>query len=185
MSATPQDRDWRRQGLDGLAGLSRKNVPAAEILFLDAVAAELLGPAPPEPPYTIEHGSSVVSHLLRACAAAPSVGDLDAPATSPAIGLARDAVVDGAHAFAARGAPGLDQLVNRYLGAAVGELEQQAGTPEAQARSLFYFGLLAVASGPANLASQETADAILSVFEAWDAHIGEGFVPPWRVPSTN
>lgn len=52
---------------------------------------------------------------------------------------------------------------------------------EAQTRSLFYFGLLAVASGPKNLLTQTAADGIMEVFKAWDGQIGAGFVPPWRI----
>jgi hypothetical protein len=45
--------------------------------------------------------------------------------------------------------PGLAQLLNRVITAAVGELERQSGSPEEQVRSLFRYGLLALASGPA------------------------------------
>lgn len=77
----------------------------------------------------------------------------------------------------------MQQLVTRFLGAAVGELEIHAGAPEEQVRSLFYYGLLAVASGPGNRLSQSSADGIGQLFVAWNDQIGAGFVPPWRVPA--
>ena len=86
----------------------------------------------------------------------------------------------GAHRFAGRGGHGVHQLVTRFLAAAVGELER-LDEPEAQVRSLFHYGLLAIASGPENRASAETSESVLASFHAWDQRIGEGLVPPWRV----
>jgi hypothetical protein len=77
------------------------------------------------------------------------------------------------------------QLVNRFLAAAVGELKIQKASAEAQTRSLFYYGLLAVASGADTRLAQAAEDGILYDFKAWDGQIGDGFVPPWRLVATN
>ena len=53
--------------------------------------------------------------------------------------------------------------------------------PEAQVRSLFHYGLLAIASGPENQTNEETSEGILTAFALWDERIGAGFVPSWRV----
>ncbi|MCW2796853.1 hypothetical protein [Nocardioides sp.] len=184
MSTAAHERDWQRVSAEGLAGLSLDSLPAAELLFLDALAAYLMGPEAPESPYTIEQGTVIVGHLLRAVVDASKLELESSPPGSDEMSEARTAVLEGAHQFASRGVPGVKQLVNRFLAAAVGELEIHRESAEAQTRSLFYYGLLAVASGPNNRLTQAAAEGIMDVFTAWDAQIGAGFVPPWRVVAT-
>jgi hypothetical protein len=181
MSTAAQTKDWQRVAAEGLGGLRPECLPAAELLFLDGLALHLIGPESPESPFTIEHGTVVVGHLLRALVDCPDLEIEGEPHCSPAMAVARAAVVEGAHLFAERGVPGVKQLVNRFLAAAVGELEIHRDSAEAQTRSLFYYGLLAVASGPNNRLAQDAADGIVDVFNAWDERIGAGFVPPWRL----
>jgi hypothetical protein len=174
--------DWQRQSVGGLTQLSLNAMPAMELIYLDGLAAHLLGPDAPVPPYTIEHGTAIASLLLRAVTDSPAVElDLEPEEHDPASAPAREAVVDGAHRLASRGGHGVHQLVTRFLAAAVGELEQHKEAPEAQVRSLFYYGLLAIASGPENKTNAETAEGVLAAFHAWDERIGSGFVPPWRI----
>lgn len=177
----PLVRDWQVDGLQALKSLAPRDQAAFEILYLDAVAARVLGGGL-EPPYTAEHGSEVVAFLLQSVARAAAYAPERSPIPSEAGTAARQAVLTGARGFADRGLPGLAQLVNRVITAAVGELEMHAGAPEEQVRALFRYGLLAVASGPGNEVSQEAAEGIDELFVAWDAVIGRGFVPPWRVP---
>lgn len=173
--------DWQEQAVAGLGALTREQIPALEILFLDAVAVQLMGPAHPEPPYTVEHGTVTAGHLLRAVTDAPLVTLDVVPPPTPGMVAARAAIEVGAHTFAGRGRAGVKHLVNRFLGAAVGELEVHRGSPEAQTRSLFTYGLLAVASGPDNRVTPEAGDGIGEIFRGWDRLIGVGFVPPWRI----
>lgn len=192
MSPAPA-RDWQRQSIEALAGLTPERCPAAEILFLDGLAVQLMGPDAPVAPYTIEHGSAAVQHLLRSLVDSAALTDGDEPESwgtsavdsemdsDPIVVAARAALVEGAHAFAQRGGPGVQQLVTRFVAAATGELEIHQESPEAQTRSLFYFGLLALGSGPDNRISQDAADGIVAIFTGWDARIGAGFVPPWRI----
>lgn len=175
-------QDWRVTGLSGLAGLTAEDLPAFEILYLDSLAAHVMASGELQEPYTVEDGTQVVAFLLRAIATARSYRPSPAPALSHDLVQAREAVVTGAHAFAARGRSGLSQLVNRLIPAAVGELELRSGSAEQQVQSLFRFGLLAVASGPANQLSTAAAEGIDEILLAWDELIGAGFVPPWRVP---
>lgn len=174
--------DWQSQSVAGLTRLGLDTMPAMELIYLDGLAIHLLGPEAPAAPYTIEHGSAIVSQLLRAVNDA-QLANLDLGSDDPDPGLipARAAVVAGAHRLAGRGGHGVHQLVTRFLAAAVGELERNQDEPEAQVRSLFYYGLLAVASGPENQANLETSESISAVFHDWDRRIGDGFVPPWRL----
>lgn len=180
MNQETTGQDWRQQSLDGLAKLTLEAMPGVEILLLDDLAAYLMGSGPLEPPYTVEHGSRVVSALLKAIANAGSYRPATEPEATEAIVAARTRFVDGAHSFAARGANGLSQLVNRLLQAALGELERNKDAPELQTCSLFYYAMLAVASGPKNLLSSDAADAVMDIFTAWDTLLGDGFIVPWR-----
>jgi hypothetical protein len=185
MSTAAHAKDWQRVSAEGLAGLSLDRLPAAELLFLDGLAVYLMGPDAPTPPYTIEHGTVIVGHLLRALVDCSNLEVEGSPQSSAEMSEARAAILEGAHLFAPRGVAGVKQLVNRFLVAAVGELEIHKESAEEQTRSLFYYGLLAVASGPNNRLTQAAADGILHVFNAWDEQIGAGFVPPWRVVAPN
>lgn len=180
-----------------------ESMPAMELLYLDGLAAHLLGEDAPVPPYTVEHGTGIATHLLRAVTDArshdlgiadaadaeddqpdeqiESDGDVEPDEKELLVRSAREAVVEGAHRFADRGGPGVHHLVSRFLGAAVGELEQSKENAETQVRALFYFGMLAIASGPENEASAETAEGVLAAFSVWDERIGAGYVPPWRI----
>lgn len=179
MNASPVD--WQSQSVEGLTRLSVDAMPAMELIYLDGLAVHLLGPDAPAAPYTIEHGTAVASLLLRAVTDSAALDlQIEPDDGDPAAASAREAVVEGAHRFAGRGGHGVHQLVTRFLAAAVGELER-LDEPEAQVRSLFHYGLLAIASGPENRASAETSESVLAAFHLWDERIGEGLVPPWRV----
>ena len=173
--------DWQHQAVEGLGALTAKRVPAWELLFLDALAAQLLGPARPQPPYTVEHGTVAAGYLLRAVADSALVTLEVSPDPTPGITEARVAITAGARAFARQGRPGVQHLVNRFLGAAVGELEVHRDSAEGQTRSLFCYGFLAVASGPENRLTPEAGDGVGEIFQGWDSLIGAGFVPPWRI----
>lgn len=173
--------DWRQLGLAALAGLNLEQMPSFEIIYLDSVAVYTMSSGPLEQPFTVEHGSYVVSCVLRAMADSARYRPERHPEVGPDADFARDRVVTGAHALAAKGWPGLRQLVNRLVPAVIGELELHHESPEQQSQSLFRFGLLAVASGTANLVSSQAADGIEQLLVGWDAEIGAGFVPPWRL----
>lgn len=179
-SKNTEPEDWRQPSLAGLASLTLESVPGFEVLLLDDLAAYLMGSGPLEPPYTVEHGSRVVSALFKAIANAGSYSPQDQPVATEAMVNARTQFVEGAHSFAAKGADGLSQLVNRLIPAALGELERNKEAPELQTCSLFYYAMLAVASGPRNLLSGDAADAMMDIFHAWDTLFGDGFMVPWR-----
>jgi hypothetical protein len=180
--SNPAPGDWQTQSVEGLKRLTVRDVPALELIFLDGLAAHLIGPDAPVPPYTMEHGTAIASMLLRSVADAPNRDIGPAPEGGvPAAEPARVAVVAGARSLGARGGIGVHQLVTRFLAASVGELERNQGEPEEQVRSLFYYGLLAVASGPENKTNAETAEGLEAAFQSWNDRIGDGFVPSWRV----
>ena len=172
---------WQGQSAAGLSGLSAPAMPALELLLLDGLAAHLFGPEAPAQPYTIQHGTVAVSLLLRAVNDAPAI-DLEGSAQDddPALGAARQAVVDGAHALGRKRGHGAQQLASRFLTAAIGELERHKDAPESQLQSLFCYGLLAIASGTENKANADISDGILSAFHTWASRIADGFIPPWR-----
>jgi hypothetical protein len=178
-------KDWQAQSIAALADLTRERLPAVEILFLDSLAVYLMGPDAPKPPYTIEHGTVAVGHLLRALANSSHLDLGVGPDDCDGVAAARTAMVEGARAFARRGGPGVQHLVSRFVTAAVGELEVHRESTEGQTRSLFHYGLLAVASGPENRLSPAAADGIGEIFRGWNAQIGAGFVPPWRIVATS
>ncbi|WP_035856531.1 hypothetical protein [Cryptosporangium arvum] len=173
--------DWQEQAVAGLGALTPERVPALELLFLDALAVHLMGPDRPAPPYTVEHGTVAAGHLLRAVTGS-AMATLDVvPPPTPGIEAARAAIGAGARAFASEGRPGVTRLVNRFLGAAVGELEVHRDSADGQTRSLFTYGLLALASGPQNRVTPAAGDGVGEIFRGWDRLIGVGFVPPWRI----
>lgn len=180
MTSTAEPKDWTGQSIAALTDLTPERLPGAEILFLDGLAVYLMGPDAPQPPYTIEHGTVAAGHLLRAFAAGPEV-KVGVSLGGKGVAAARAAVVQGARAFAQRGGPGIQHLVRRFVAAAVGELEIHRESAEGQTRSLFCYGLLAVASGPENRVTPAAADGVMDVFRGWNDQIGAGFVPPWRI----
>lgn len=178
--STPEAPNWQDPSLRGLAAMTLQAMPSLEVLFLDDLAAYLMGSGPLEEPYTIEHGSHVLSLLLGAVVNSPHYQPAETPAVTDEMLVARESFVRGAHDFAGRGAKGLIQLVNRLVPAIVGELEIQKEAPEAQTSQLFHYGMLAVASGPANSLSDEAAAGFRQILSGWDGLFGQGFTLPWR-----
>lgn len=172
--------DWQQSSLEGLASLTVDAMPAVEVLLLDDIAAYLMGAGPLQPPYTVEHGSRIVSALLGAIVNSARFTPEQVPAPTPQITTAREQVVRGAHDFAARGVGGVNHLANRLIPAAIGELETHKDSPEKQTCLLFYYALLAVASGPRNLLDEDAAAGAMHVFRAWDELFGQGYLLPWR-----
>jgi hypothetical protein len=179
---TPEN--WQQPSLDGLRALDVEAMPAFEVLLLDDLAAYLMGGGPLQPPFTVEHGSRVVSALFGAIVNSAHYRPQDSPPVTDEIALAREHVVQGAHQFAACGIAGLNQLANRLIPAALGELELRKDAPEQQTCSLFYYSLLAVGSGPGNLMDRDAADGVAHIFRAWDDVFGRGFMVPWRQAAT-
>ena len=176
--------NWQQPSLAGLRALRIEAMPGFEVLLLDDLAGYLMGAGPLTPPYTVQHGSRVVSALFGAIVNSASYQPGQAPDPSERMTSARQAFVQGAQAFADKGEDGLAQLVNRVIPAALGELEIHQQAPEEQTRSMFYYSILAVASGPLNLLAEAAAEGVLELFAAWDELFGAGFVPPWRQQAT-
>jgi hypothetical protein len=172
--------NWQEPSLHGLARLGIEAMPAFEVLFLDDLAGYLMGAGPIEPPYTVEHGSRVVSALLGAVVNSAGYTPEREPEPTPRIVEARAAFVQGGHELAGKGTAGLAQLVNRLIPAVLGELETHKSAADEQTRSLFYYSMLAVASGPLNVLDQDAAAGVQELFLAWDGVFGSGFIPPWR-----
>jgi hypothetical protein len=175
-------KSWQQTSLEGLAALTVDTMPAVEVLLLDDIAEYLMGSGPLRPPYTVEHGSRVVSALFGAIVNATRFTPEQVPAPTPEITAARSQIVRGAHDFAARGVSGISQLANRVIPAALGELETYQDSPEKQTCLVFYYALLAIASGPRNLLDDASAIGVMQIFQAWDSVLGQGVQLPWRKP---
>jgi hypothetical protein len=178
-------KSWQQASLEGLAALTVDAMPAVEVLLLDDIADYLMGSGPLQPPYTVEHGSRVVSALFGAVVNSTRFTPEQVPAPTPEITASREQIVRGAHDFAARGAAGISQLANRLIPAALGELETYKDSPDKQTCLVFYYALLAVASGPRNLLDDTSAIGVMQIFQAWDSVLGQGVVLPWRKPVTS
>ncbi|MDQ1716188.1 MAG: hypothetical protein QOE89_141 [Pseudonocardiales bacterium] len=177
---SPSAENWQDLSLAGLRAIELEAMPSFEVLLLDDLAVYTMGCGPLPPPFTVEHGSRVVSALLGAVINSARYTPTQTPVASANMSTIRERFVRGAGDFADRGRPGLSQLVNRIIPAALGELEIHKDAPEDQTRSLFYYTVLAVASGPLNLLEEDAAAGALELFDAWDEVFGSGFVLPWR-----
>jgi hypothetical protein len=173
-------KSWQQASLEGLAALTVEAMPGVEVLLLDDLAEYLMGAGHRQPPYTVEHGSRVVSALLGAVVNAARFTPSHVPAPTPEITAARAQIVRGAHEFAAGGVGGISRLANRVIPATLGELETHQASPEKQTCLVFSYALLAVASGPRNVLDDESAIGVMQIFQAWDAVLGQGVVLPWR-----
>jgi hypothetical protein len=176
----PAAQNWQDPSLAGLRAIEIEAMPSFEVLLLDDIAVYVMGSGPLAPPFTVEHGSRVVSALLGAVINSACYTPTKTPVASANMSTVRERFVRGARDFADRGRPGLSQLVNRIIPPALGELEVHKDAPEHQTRSLFYYTVLAVASGPLNLLAEDAAAGALELFDAWDEVFGTGFVLPWR-----
>ncbi|MCW2540634.1 MAG: hypothetical protein JWN95_2359 [Frankiales bacterium] len=185
MTTNPNaDENWQVPSLAALRAVQLEQLPAFEVLLIDDLAGYVMGAGPLAEPYTVENGSRVVSALFGAMINATKYLPAQAPVPTEAMTSLRESFVQGAHAFAELGVVGLGKLVNRLVTAAVGELELHKDDPGEQTQSLFYYTLLAVASGPLNLLAVQAASGAEEIFLAWDRIFGEGMVLPWRQPST-
>jgi hypothetical protein len=178
------DANWQEPSLAALRAVQLDHLPSFEVLLIDDLAGYLMGAGPLAEPYTVENGSRVVTALFGAMINATKYTPNKAPEPTAAMTSLRENFVQGAHAFADLGVAGLGKLVNRLVMAAVGELELHKDDAAEQTESLFYYTLLAVASGPLNLLAVQAADGAEELFVAWDQVFGEGLVLPWRQPST-
>ena len=166
--------EWEEASLGGLACVSVETMPAFELLFLDDIATYLMGSGPLEPPYTVEHGGRIISALLNAMVNSAQYVPEEVPPLTPEISTARAAFVQGAHDLAADGKDGLTQIICRLMPAVQSELEDNNGAPEQQTYWLFYYGMLAVASGPSSIQEEDVAAGVMDIFRAWNEEFEKG-----------
>ncbi|MCW2529156.1 MAG: hypothetical protein JWM76_4016 [Pseudonocardiales bacterium] len=174
------ERGWQAPSLAGLKAIELQAMPAFEVLLLDDLAAYLMGAGSLEPPYTVEHGSRVISALFGAVINSALYSPEKTPPVSESMLAARERFVDGAHGLAQLGIKGVDKLVSRLIPAILGELETHKEAPEQQTGAVFYYCLLAVESGPLNLLDEGAATGTMELFAGWDQVLGDGLVLPWR-----
>lgn len=166
-NSSPQ-MEWEKASLGALAYVSVETMPAFESQFLDDIATYLMGSGPLEPPYTDERGGPIISPLLEAMVNSAEYVPENSPALTPEISTARAAVVQGAHDLAAVGTGGLTQLICRLMPAVKGQLENNKGSPEQQTYWIFYYGMLALASGQSSIQEESVAAGVMDIFQAWN-----------------
>ncbi|TWP35612.1 hypothetical protein [Leekyejoonella antrihumi] len=169
-------RNWEVPRLDGLASLTIEAMPAFEALAFDGIAALVVGGSL-EPPHTIEHGSRVASEVIAAVVRSPRYHLTQEPPITPAVRAARSALMTGAHDVAAGGVPALIRLVSRIVEASLDQFATHHESSRDQARSLFYAGLLATASGSRTTCSDLATAGVNEIFEGWEALFTVGLVP--------
>jgi len=177
-SLTPEE--WQEASLGGLICVSVETMPAFELLFLDDIATYLMGSGPLEPPYTVDHGRRIISALLGALVNSFEYVPEHVPVLTSEMSTARVAFVQGAHDLAALGKEGLTQLISRLMPAVQGELQDNTGAPGKQTYGVFYYAMVAVASGPSSIHDDDVATGVQHIFQAWNEEFDRGFVVPWR-----
>ena len=174
------DEAWEHEIIRGLTALTVGEMPALEILLLDAVVDWLFSPRNPGTGYGEEHAGHLVSTLFGAVDASRRFAPEQTPPATDAITVARARVVDGAHELAKRGAAGVSLLVSRLMPAVLGELETHAGERAKQARGVFVYLLYVTSIGTREDHDQAVMDGLIAVSAGWDGVLRNGYVLPWR-----
>ncbi|WP_300017487.1 hypothetical protein [Pseudonocardia sp.] len=179
MTAT-SDEAWEHDIIRGLTALTGDELPACEIVLLDAIVDWLFSPSNPGSGYGEEHAGQLVSRLFAAIDASRRFAPAQRPDVTDEIAAARARVVDGAHELAKQGSPGVNLLVSRLMPAVLAELENNAEERGKQARGVFVYLLYATSIGTRDTHDQAVLDGISAVATGWDGVLRGGYVLPWR-----
>jgi hypothetical protein len=171
---------WQAGTLAALEALQLHQVPAVEVLLLDALAAYILSTTNPGEDYGSDHGVIVVGGLLSAVESAASYQPERMPPETPESSYMRSRFVAGAHEIAAEGDEGLGLLISRIMPAAIGELNRNAGDVTGQLYNTFLYAMFAVTGGQTGAQEEASMRGIMDVFAGWDALMVDGFRSPSR-----
>lgn len=173
--AEAEYEDWTIEAARLLGALRRERVPAFEYALINGLTTWLSSDANPGADYDEDAAAQVISILFGAMSDAHEVEPVTSPSDDDPVGTSRDAIVTGAHQLAE--GHGVTNLIMRVMPAVVGELTTHAGNPDKQLHSAYFYLLLAVATGTAELGEAEVAEGLLASFTAWDGLFASGAVP--------
>lgn len=182
MTQSSTDEAWEHDIIRGLTALTASEIPALEIVLLDAVVEWLFSPSNPGVGYGEEHAGRLVSTLFSAIDASRRFAPAQEPAATEEIVAARARVVDGAHELAADGPAGVTLLVSRLMPAVLAELEGNAGERSKQARGVFIYLLYATSIGTRDEQDPAVLDGLAAAAAGWDGVLRGGYALPWRGP---
>jgi tetratricopeptide (TPR) repeat protein len=171
--------EWETNAITSLRNLKLEDTPGFELLLIDALARWCVSDSNPGRDYDEQHAAVAITALLSAVESASSYEGTIRPEATEEITRARTQVVAGAHELADT-ANGLTLLITRLMPAALGELTSHTGDPGAQVAWLYYYSLLAVASGRSSAVDEAVLRGLMASFDAWDALMADGFMPLGR-----
>ena len=172
--AEAEYEDWTIKAARLLGALRRERVPALEFALIDGLTTWLFSDANPGADYDDDAAAQVISVLFGAMSDARDVEPAASPSDDDGVGTARDALVTGAHQLSE--GHGVTTLIMRVMPAVVGELTAHAGDPAKQLRSAYFYLLLAVATGTAELGVPEVAEGLQASFAVWGGLFASGAV---------
>lgn len=177
---TASDSAWEDDIVRGLHSVTSDQIPALEIILLDALVDWLYSPANPGEGYDESHAGHLVSTLFTAIDSSRSYLPAREPAATDAITAVRTRIVDGAHELSAQGPEGVTTIVSRLMPSVLAELTTNAGERAKQAHGVWIYQLYALALGTRTEHDHALLDGLTATFAGWDEVLRGGFVVPWR-----
>ncbi|MCX6464091.1 MAG: hypothetical protein NTW05_10930 [Pseudonocardiales bacterium] len=180
MTASSSNEAWEDDIVRGLHSTTADQVPALEIILIDAVVDWLFSPANPGQGYTEEHAGHMISTLFAAVDSSRSYLPARTPPVTPELDAARARIVEGAHELSAQRGEGVSLLVSRLMPAVLAQLNDHAGEQAKQAHGIVVHLLYVLGLGTRTEHDQALIEGVVAAFAGWDAVLRDGFVPPWR-----
>ncbi len=174
------DQAWEDDIVRGLHSLTSDQVPALEVILLDALVEWVVSPANPGSGYGEEHAGFLISTLFTAIDTSRTLLPRQEPAATPEIDAARARIVDGAHELSDKGADGVSLTVSRLMPALMAALSDHAEERPRQLQQVFVHLLYAVALGTRTEHDPAVTGGLEAAFAGWDEVLRGGFLLPWR-----
>lgn len=180
MTASSSNSAWEDDIVRGLHSVTSDQVPALEIILLDALVDWLYSPANPGENFDESHAGHLVSTMFSAVDSSRSYLPAQEPVVTDAITAVRTRIVDGSHELSAQGAEGITTIVSRLMPAVLADLQNNAGERAKQAHGGWVNMIYALALGTRTEHDDALMDGVVATFAGWDEVLRGGFVVPWR-----
>ncbi|MDN5933359.1 MAG: hypothetical protein L0I24_20230 [Pseudonocardia sp.] len=180
MTASSSDPAWEDDIVRGLHSVTSDQVPALEIILLDALVDWLYSPANPGENYDESHAGHLVSTLFTAIDSSRAYLPAQEPTATESITAVRTRVVDGAHELSAQGPDGVTTIVSRLIPALLAELQNNIGERAKQAHRVWVYSIYTLALGTRTEHDHTLMEGVAATFAGWDDVLRSGFVVPWR-----